>query len=207
MPIALLHHSGCVQISWLTRRPLLAHLHIDYLRRSRYVLLLHMANMIVGVSRQVTDGFLDDGVPPERLRVIYNGIDFARLPPAKSDLRAKLGINVHTPIIATMGSLIRRKGHDLLIRAVANLQSQAQAPHLILGSDGEARPELEALTRSLGIQDRTHFLGYTDDPVAVYKAANIFSLASRADAFGLVLAEAGHFGLPLFPLALAAFPK
>lgn len=211
--IAVLHSNSAAPSQWLapvavlTRRPLLAHLHIDYLRRSRYALLLHMADLIVGVSNQVNDGFREDGVSAGRLRVIYNGIDFARIPPAKSDLRAKLGIAAGAPVIASVGSLVRRKGHDILIRAVATLPTGEAAPHLVLGSDGEARPDLQVLAKSLGIADRVHFLGYTDDLVAIYEAADIFCLASRADAFGLVLAEAGHFGLPVVSTRVGGIPE
>src|SRR5579859_5516070 len=83
--IRVLHANSLAPAQWLVpagmaeRIPVLVHLHIDYLRRSRYALLLHAATMIVGVSKQVLDGPLEDGVPPERVKVIYNGIDFARL--------------------------------------------------------------------------------------------------------------------------------
>ncbi|MEO3471563.1 glycosyltransferase family 4 protein [Roseomonas sp. CAU 1739] len=213
--IQVLHANGAAPCQWLvpvrtlTRRPLLVHLHIDYLRRSRYVLLLHMADLIVGVSRQVTDGFRDDGMPPERLKVIYNGLDFSRIPPARQDLRATLGIAPGAPVVATVGSLVRRKGHDLLLRAVAALPPgpPEAMPHLLVGSDGEVRGELEALAHELGIAERTHFLGYTDDIAAIYDAADIFALASRADAFGLVLAEAGHFGLPVVSTRVGGIPE
>ena len=213
--VRVLHANGAAPCQWLvpvravTRRPLLVHLHIDYLRRSRYVLLLHMADLIVGVSSQVNDGFREDGTPPERLKVIYNGIDFDRIPAARQNLRSVLGIPQGAPVIATVGSLVHRKGHDLLLRAFAELPATAQGalPHLLIGSDGEARATLEALAADLGISDRAHFLGYTDDLSAIYEAANIFALASRADAFGLVLAEAGHFGLPVVSTRVGGIPE
>jgi glycosyltransferase involved in cell wall biosynthesis len=211
--IRVLHANSAAPTQWLapvatfTGRPLVAHLHIDYLRRSRYALLLHMADVVVGVSRQVTDDFVADGMPQDRLRVIYNGIDFARIPTARSDLRATLGIPRDALVVASVGSLVRRKGHDLLLRAFAALPATAPAPHLVLGSDGEMRAELEALAQSLGIAERTHFLGYTDDLVAIYEAADIFALATRADAFGLVLAEAGHFGLPVVSTRVGGVPE
>jgi glycosyltransferase involved in cell wall biosynthesis len=210
--IRVLHANSANPVQWLVpaafgaRLPVLAHLHIDYLRRSRYVLLLHQATRIVGVSRQVTDGFIEDGMAPERLKVIYNGIDPSRLPPSSVDLRATLGIPAEATVIATAGSLIQRKGHDVLIRAFHSLPGSVTS-HLIIGGDGDERSSLQALVGSLGIADRVHFLGHYPTMSDVYQAADIFALASRGDAFGLVLAEAGHFGCPVVATRVGGIPE
>jgi glycosyltransferase involved in cell wall biosynthesis len=211
--IRVLHSNSLAPAQWLgpagmaEQIPVLAHLHIDYLRRSRYALLLHAATLIVGVSRQVIDGPLQDGVPPERTRVIYNGIDFARLGDSGKDLRAALGIPRGAPVIATTGSLIQRKGHDILIRAFHALAPGTLPAHLLIPSGGPEGDSLRELATALGVADRVHFLGYIDDVVPVYKAADMFALASRGDAFGLALAEAGHFGLPAVSTRVGGIPE
>lgn len=211
--IRILHANSGAPVQWLVpaglseRLPVLAHLHIDYLRRSRYVLLLHAATLVVGVSKQVTDGFIADGMKPERTQVIYNGIDFARLKPSTGDLRTALNIPSDAFVVATAGSLITRKGHDLLIRAFHAIPPEPVLPHLLIPSGGPERESLEALAASLGIAGRVHFLGYIDDIVQVYQAADVFALASRGDAFGLVLAEAGYFGLPVVSTRVGGIPE
>lgn len=211
--IRVLHANSGAPAQWLVpaglsqRLPVLTHLHIDYLRRSRYVLLLHATTLVVGVSRQVTDGLIADGMSPGRTRVIYNGIDFARLGRSKADLRAAQGIPPNAFVVATAGSLIARKGHDVLIRSFHALPSGPVPPHLIIPSSGPEREALQALTASLGIAERVHFLGYIDDVVQVYQAADVFALASRGDAFGLVLAEAGYFGLPVVSTRVGGIPE
>jgi glycosyltransferase involved in cell wall biosynthesis len=211
--IRVLHANSLAPAQWLVpagtaeRIPVLAHLHIDYLRRSRYALILHGAELIVGVSRQVIDGPLEDGVASGKARVIYNGIDFARLGDSNVDLRKKLGIPEEAFVIATTGSLIRRKGHDILIRAFRELRPGLILPHLIIPSGGPELDALRDLAATLGIGDRVHFLGYVDDIVPVYKATDAFALASRGDAFGLALAEAGHFGLPAVSTRVGGIPE
>ena len=65
--IRVLHANSAAPVQWLVplglgeHLPVLAHLHIDYLRRSRFALLLHAATLLVGVSNQVTEGPLQDG--------------------------------------------------------------------------------------------------------------------------------------------------
>ena len=211
--IRVLHANSAAPVQFLVpigfseRLPVLAHLHIDYLRRSRYALLLHAATLIVGVSRQVNDGPIADGMAPERTKVIYNDIDFSRLPPSAGNLRGKLGIADDAPVITTAGSLIERKGHDVLLRAFQALPERAVKPHLLIPSDGPVRESLKALAGSLGVADRVHFLGYIDNIPELYQTADVFALASRGDAFGLVLAEAGHFRLPAVSTRVGGIPE
>ena len=211
--IGVLHANSAAPTQWLLpvaralRLPLLSHLHIDYLRRSRFALLLHQADLIVGVSRQVIDEPLRDGVPPERTRVIYNGIDFDRLTahPA-ADLRPLLRIPTNAVVMGAVGSLIRRKGHDVLIKAMSALSGDP-APHLLVASDGPERGALQRLASKLGIADRIHFLGYHDPIADLYRTCDIIVLASRADAFGLVLAEAGYCGRPVVSTRVGGIPE
>jgi L-malate glycosyltransferase len=125
--IRVLHANSLAPVQWLApagmaqQIPVLAHLHIDYLRRSRYALLLHTVALAVGVSRQAIEGPLHDGIPPERTRVIYNGIDFARVGRSSNDLRGQFGIPATAFAIGSIGSLIKRKGHDVLINAFCRL--------------------------------------------------------------------------------------
>jgi glycosyltransferase involved in cell wall biosynthesis len=185
----------------------LAHLHIDYRRRSRFVCLLHQADLIVGVSRHVTGDFLRDGVPPARTKTIYNGIDFARLDRGEArDVRAELGIPPDTVVVTTVGSLIRRKGQDILIRAFAQLAADRDIC-LLIASEGPERAGYEALAAALGVAAKVRFLGYFPNLTALYQASDIIALASRADAFGLVLAEAGYYRLPAVATTVGGIPE
>ena len=211
--VQVLHANSLAPAQWLVpvglteRIPVLAHLHIDYLLRSRYALLLHAATLIVGVSQPVIEGPLEDGVSPERTRIIHNGIDFARLGDSTADLRAKLGISHDAFVVATAGSLIKRKCHDILIRAFHTLRAGKIMPHLIIGGGGTELDDLRNLTLKLGISERVHFLGSISDVAQIYKAADVFALASNKESFGLVFAEAGHFGLPVVSTRVGGIPE
>jgi glycosyltransferase involved in cell wall biosynthesis len=200
--VALIHcngaapHQWLLPVAWWSGLPLVAHLHAEYLRRERFVTFLHQATRIAGVSNCVLREFLADGVPPERCQVIHNGIDFGRLRPERDgSLRDRLGIGRGAIVIASLGSLVERKGMDLLIRALAGMR-EIEA-HLLIGGEGPERGALAQLAQKLGVASRVHFLGYCADISPVYAAADIAALASRAESFGLALAEAGYFGLPV----------
>jgi glycosyltransferase involved in cell wall biosynthesis len=211
--VRVLHANSAAPTQWLVpaarslKLPLLTHMHIDYLRRSRFALLLHQADLLVGVSAQVLEGPIADGVPQSRTQVIYNGIDFKRLTaePA-TNLRAALGIPADVLTVGAVGSLIRRKGHDLLIRAMAAMAGE-KAPHLLVASDGPEREPLKKLAAELGVSNRVHFLGYHDPILDLYETSDVIALASRADAFGLVLAEAGYCRRPVVATRVGGIPE
>jgi glycosyltransferase involved in cell wall biosynthesis len=212
--VRVLHANSAAPTQWLVpvarrrRLPLLSHLHIDYLRRARFLLLLHQADLVVGVSNQVIEDFLADGMAPARTAVIYNGIDFARLGEGGEGgaLRTRLGVAADAVVITSVGSLIRRKGQDILLRAFQPLASERDA-HLLIVSDGPERGNLERLAADLGLMGRVHFLGYHDDIPGVYAASDIIALASRGDAFGLVLAEAAYFARPVVATRVGGIPE
>ncbi|MCW8309394.1 glycosyltransferase family 4 protein [Acidiphilium sp. PA] len=200
--VKVIHANSAAPNQWLlpvartTRRPLLAHLHIDYLRRGRYVCLLHQSTLVVGVSRQVITNFLTDGMPVSRTHVIYNGIDTSRLRSSGAPaLRQVLGLPEDAIVLSTAGSLISRKGHDVLIRATSMLDPGSEV-HLLIVGDGPERETLERLAAEIGLQARVHFLGYRPDMPLIYEATDVFVLASRKDATPLVLVEAGYFSIP-----------
>ena len=95
--------------------------------------------------------------------------------------------------------LTRRKGFDLLIRAFARRFRGDMAARLVIGGDGDTRPELEGLVDASGVRSQVTFLGAIPRD-AVREAmwnANCFVLPSWSENFGVVLIEALSTGLPV----------
>lgn len=104
--------------------------------------------------------------------------------------------------LLAMGRLTYYKGFDTLIRAVAQVPN-AQLEIIGAGQDEE---KLRALIRQLALDDRVRLLGALSDQASGerFRVAEVFCLPSRerTEAFGLVLLEAMHFGLPLLVSAI-----
>lgn len=131
-------------------------------------------------------------LPPEALAVVTPGIAEA----ARSD-----GSGSSMCHLLAIGSLIPRKGHDTVLRALVGLPDLAW--HLTICGDDELDPacaaELCALSDALGLSDRVTFAGacLPDRLETLWRSADIFVSGSRFEGYGMAVAEAVRRGLPL----------
>ncbi len=149
---------------------------------------------VVAVCEALRDEFVRIGVDSSRVRVLRNGVDLDTFKPIDRTIaRRKLGLR--EPVLLSVGHLIPRKGHDLVIQALLEIP---KASLLIVG-EGPMEASLKRLTDSLGLAQRVRFLG----PVAhermheVYSAADVLVLASDREGWPNVLLEAMASGTPV----------
>jgi glycosyltransferase involved in cell wall biosynthesis len=191
--------------SWFKRTPMLVHLHGRYLPRSRYVLGLHLADRIVGVTHAMIGPLRADGVADARLGVVYNGFDpTSVLAGDAAELRADLGIPPNAVVGAIAGGLLRLKGHDLLFAAMRELGPLKRPFHLLVMGEGRERERLEQLASGLPV----HFLGQRADVGAIFRDAADFVIApSRHEGFGRVIIEAALAGIPAIGARVGGIPE
>ena len=191
--------------SWLHGAPMLVYLHGRYLRRSRYVLGLHLADRIIGVTRAMVDPLQADGVEPARLGVVYNGFDAdALLAGDAAGLRAELGIPRDAVVGAVVGGLFPWKGHDVLIAGLRELGTLPRPVHILVVGEGRVRAQLETLAAGLPV----HFLGHRSDVGAVLRDAADFLVApSRHEGFGRAVIEAALAGIPAIGARVGGIPE
>jgi len=99
--------------------------------------------------------------------------------------------------VLAIGRLIPTKGFDTLLRAWALLAPRAPEWTLVIVGEGQERQALESLRHELALEGCVSFTGAHANVEDDYRSASIFCLSSRYEGFGLVLAEAMAFGLPI----------
>lgn len=102
-----------------------------------------------------------------------------------------------TPTLVFVGSLIERKGLDLLIAALSKI---TDIPYKVLvAGDGTEKGKYIQQAEQAGIMDRMKFLGFVtgSEMKHIYAQSDIFVMPTREDCFGLVLVEAMCAGLPI----------
>jgi glycosyltransferase involved in cell wall biosynthesis len=170
------------------------------------------SSMIRGAAVLVCSNFVRDhvisvyGVPSEHIRMIP-----LWLPPSQptsamegAEFRKHYNISPENKLVAIVGRLTRRKGHESLIRAIS-LVDDKTTRLLIVGSpqrDG-FEAELKSIARDVGIADRVIFTGGgRDKPHLAYSVADlVVSASTKPETFGLTMLEAASHGLPVVATA------
>jgi phosphatidylinositol alpha-1,6-mannosyltransferase len=169
---------------------------------------LRIANRVVAVSRFTAKLTEDAGADPRRIELVHPGCDtrFFRPVPVRMELRQKFLGNRQARVILTVGNLVARKGHDMVIRALPFLSKRVPDVCYLIVGDGPNRNNLENLAKSLGVDDRVVFAGNVakEQLPEVYALSDLFVMVSRerseendVEGFGLVFLEANACAKPV----------
>lgn len=190
--VAMVHHPLALETGLSPERR-------DHLYRLERANLAHVAHVLV--PSPATAAMLSGsyGVAPARITIARPG----------TDRPARTRVPVTPPLILSVGIQHPRKGHDVLLKALARL-GDLDWTAVIAGKSYDAAhaAELERLHRSLGLEGRVRLAGYVSDEelAALYASASLFALATRYEGYGLVFDEALAHGLPIVSCRTGAVP-
>lgn len=181
-----------------------AHEHKVFKRitRSLFVTFWRKQIVILGVSDSVTkdiDASCSGLMAQDRLHTLNNCIDLLKKTEILSSVESRqaLGIAPETLLLGTVGRLVAKKNHALLLRGFAQADLPARSQLLLMGSGPEEK-NLRTLAAALGIEDRVIFRGHVPDAFRYLRALDVFVFSSGgAEAFGVVLLEAMLAEVPI----------
>lgn len=149
--------------------------------------------IVVAVSDKVAEDLREIGVPQDAIRVISNGVDIEEFSPGNGGSRQTWNLPDGVPLAMFVGDIrLPRKNLDTVLKALVEVPDL----HLAVVGVTDGSPYLQ-LAKSLGLNDRVHFLGFRRDVPSLMKAVDFFVFPSRYEPFGLVITEAMATGLPV----------
>jgi glycosyltransferase involved in cell wall biosynthesis len=144
------------------------------------------------------------GIPKRKIAVLPSSVDVDRvLASRNTPVTHQAFIREGMPVIITAGRLSPQKRLDVLLEAASSLTSRIEFNLVILG-EGALREDLEQLASTLGIKDRTFFLGFVPNPWPYISRASVFALSSDYEGLPCVLIEAMACGVPVVATQAAA---
>jgi phosphatidylinositol alpha-1,6-mannosyltransferase len=144
-------------------------------------------------------------LPGERVCVLHPGVDTGYFTPTPADvaMRRRLGWKERA-VVLTVGRLQKRKGHDMLVRALVEIRKTVPSVLYAIAGAGEERQPLGALVAELKLEGHVQFLGEISDAelLGCYQQCDLFVLPNRQvgqdiEGFGMVLLEAQACGKPV----------
>jgi phosphatidylinositol alpha-1,6-mannosyltransferase len=198
-------------VARLTGHPVVIYAHGEELttwrgrKHTAMVFALRHADAVIANSEFTRDQLVARGVAPEKIRLIHPGVDTERFRPGLpcDDLKARIGLAPQQRLILSVGRLSRRKGFDMVIRALPELLRQGLDVRYAVIGIGEDWDYLHALAQESGVAERVHFLGHVpaEELPRWYNACDVFVMPNReiegdTEGFGMVFVEAAACGKP-----------
>ncbi|HXG05046.1 MAG TPA: glycosyltransferase, partial [Candidatus Binatia bacterium] len=146
------------------------------------------------------------GVPTAKVTRIYNGVDTSRFFPADTPWGRPFGLDLHEPVVGTVGRLDPVKDHAGLIQAFGRLAGDHPGARLLIVGDGPCRRELETLAASL-TPGRVTFAGERGDVPELLRLMDVFALASLGEGISNTILEAMATGLPVVTTRVGGNPE
>lgn len=188
--------------------------HPDYRRWKRVAfnrLLLRKGDRVVAVGQSVKEALVRyEGLGPERVEVIYNGVDPAAFTLAENDrdrVRAELGVAGDDFVLLQVARLDALKDHATAVRTLERVVRKYPDVRLVLVGDGPQRGAIEREIASRGVAPWVRLLGQRHDLPQLYRAADAFFLTSVSEGIPVTVLEAMAAGLPVIATGVGGLPE
>ncbi len=177
-----------------------------YLHTGKYT------DCIIAVSDYVREVLLKEGVPPEKVIRIYNGVDLERFVPVsleeKKEFFKYLSEREINHLIGGVGHLITLKGHSYFIQAIPKILQKHPNSLFVFVGEGPLQQQLIAEVSQLGLTEHVRFLGRLSAITPrVIAALDVLVQPSLTESFGLVVAEALACGVPVVATDVGGLPE
>jgi glycosyltransferase involved in cell wall biosynthesis len=156
---------------------------------------------IIAVSSSIRT-FLDrqEGVPPQKISVIYNAVDLQRFSPRKASRerwRQKLDLPEEALLVGGVGRLHYQKNFPLFLEVAAEVAARLPQAIFVIAGEGPERAALEEWSQKLGIASQVRFLGFVKEMPEFYHSLDLLLLTSHFEGTPLTVLEAMAMGVPV----------
>lgn len=157
-----------------------------------------LSDGVIGVSQAVVDNLVRDGIPKNKVHLVYNGI--APLKPITADrqaeIRRRYGLTMQDVVVGIVARLEPVKNHELFLEAAKF--AAIVNPHLrfLIVGEGSREKELKSMAKEAQIADKVIFTGYIQDVNDVMNIIDIPVITSHKEALSIALIEGMSLAKP-----------
>jgi len=168
-----------------------------------------VAHAVVANCEDVRQQLIREGVPAQKVRTVYNGLDLTRVQPTQTERKEILGtLNLpedarFVTIMANMRAHVLQpepfcfKDHPTFLRAAKRVSESVPDAAFIIAGEGDLLEATRELARSLGIADRTFFIGRCENVGSVLSISDVCVLSSSSEGFSNAILEYMAAGRPV----------
>jgi glycosyltransferase involved in cell wall biosynthesis len=166
------------------------------------------ADHIIAISRRIEDILLNSGVSREKVSLAPSGVilkDHPEIRP-RNEMLTELNLPSDALIIGTIAALVGHKDYPTLLKAFKIVTEKYPLAYLTCLGEGNDRPQIERLTRELGLAGKVRLLGFRPDSEDFWGIFDIYVQASKLEGLCSSLIEAMYHRLPIAATSAGGIP-
>lgn len=168
----------------------------------------HQVDCFVAASHAIRDMLIGDGIDPDRIRTVYEGIDLHRVQvePA-ANIHGEFWLPTHAPVVGAVAALTQEKGHKYLIDAAALVVREVPDARFVILGEGDLRPALERQIKELHLDKHVVLPGFRADILSFIKSFDVFVMSSLFEGLGTSLLDAMALSKPTVASDTGGIPE
>lgn len=171
------------------------------------LLFRHVVTHVIANSQEIRRTMLQHNaalIPPERLTVLYNGLDLAAFDRQPVTLVPR---NAGECVIGNAGRFVAQKGQHHLIELARRLKAQGERFRLLIAGSGELEGELIQAAADAGVADQIEFLGFVERMPQFFAEIDLFVLPSQHEGSSNTVLEAMAARKPVVAFNISSLPE
>ena len=164
---------------------------------------------LLAVSNAIKNDLIDQGLPADRITVLYNALSPDQFQPARDPLhvRSEFGAESDTPVVGAFGHLSVKKGYRELFQAIPLVLAREPTTQFWIMGQGALRQELQQTATAGGFVKQIRFAGFRRDAADLMNAIDVMALPSHREPCALVYIEAALSAKPIVACRAGGAPE
>jgi glycosyltransferase involved in cell wall biosynthesis len=162
----------------------------------------------VAASRAIHEMLLHDGVPPDQVVTVHEGIDVDHVVAApRVDVHAEYFLPHGAPVVGNVAALVPHKGQRHLIEAARLVVREIPDARFVILGEGELRQHLEKQVHDYHLEKHVLVPGFRTDVLGCMKSFDLFAMSSVTEGLGTSLLDAMACSLPIVATTAGGIPE
>jgi glycosyltransferase involved in cell wall biosynthesis len=164
---------------------------------------------VIAISQGIADVLITSGVSAEKISCIRSAVDWQRFqrPADAGALKRRFGLPDQAVVAGIAAQLIPRKGHDLLVEAMAELVPRWPDLHVLVMGKGPLGESLRQDIEQRGLANHIHCVGFLEDLEQVLPSLDFLVHPARTEGLGVVLLQAASAGVAVIASNAGGMPE
>ncbi|MDE2796180.1 MAG: glycosyltransferase family 4 protein [Gemmatimonadota bacterium] len=164
---------------------------------------------VVAISGAVRDVLVEQGVPREKITLVHDAVDASdwQDPCDTTERDREFELEPGAPAGAMVAQFLSRKGHWVLIDALAILKRRGLTPRVVLFGGGPLQRNVAALAEVAGVEDQVRFAGFRGDLHRWLGSFDFCVLPALLEGLGVAALQAGAAGVPVVGARAGGVPE